>query len=112
MTYPMCEQTVTVYRKAGDTVCRQVHEGCFYHWQDRLVRAAAGVRLERTFLLIMPGQTQQVFPGDRVLEGVGPEVTAQQWAGFIPVNVPTLSEAEYAKVWRLDGAVCHTEAGR
>ncbi len=112
MTYPLCHQTVTVYRRAGESISRLVVEGCAYQWQDCRVEDELGAHLERRFLLILPGDRQQVFPGDRIYDGIGPEITAADWADFIPVNVPTLSEVAYAKPWYLDGQLCHVEAGR
>jgi len=57
-----------------------------------------------------PGESQQVFPGDRVYEGVGPiEV---DWDTFIPVLVEGLGEVAYATAYYWQGDFCHTEAGR
>ena len=112
MMYPLCQQTVTVYRREENGICRQVFENCFYHFTDVRKDNGGDVRYEREFLLIVPGETQWVFPGDRVLEGVGPEIGPEDWTAFLPVNVYGLSQARYAKVFRLDGEICHTEAGR
>lgn len=111
MDYPMCCQTVTVYRKEGSAVTRRVARDCYYRYEDALTEDEQGQRFVRRFLLIQPGELP-LRPGDRVLEGEGPEVTAAQWEGFVPVNVPGLSQAAYATAWRLSGQVCHWEAGR
>lgn len=112
MIYPLCKQTVTVYRRQGQCVLRQVFGNCYYEWQDCLHEAEEGIRMERKFLLVIPGAVQTVFAGDRILEGEGPEITAAEWADFIPVKVPGLSEAAYAVCRRHGGNICHTEAGR
>lgn len=112
MTYPLCHQTVTVYHREGQQIIRKVAENCYYHWQDQKLVDAEGVRLDRKFLLILPGDTQGVFPGDRIYDGEGPEVSLGQWAEFLPVLVPGLSEAAYAICHSFDGRICHTEAGR
>ena len=107
VAYPLCNQTVTVYRKDGT---RLVLTGVWYQWEDRLHREAEGDRWERIFLLVVPGKEQQVFVGDRVYPGIGPEEIL--WREFIPANVPGLSEADYAKLLFCNGIPCHTQAGR
>ena len=107
LDYGLCTQTVTVYRKDGS---REVLENCHYSWEDRLVTHDTGNRWERSFLLIVPGETQRVFAGDRVYAGIGPEKV--DWNRFLPVNTPGLSEAAYAKLLLWEGFPCHTEAGR
>ena len=110
LDYSLCRQTVTVYRKQGDEIRRQVVDGCYYGWQEQEITDEWGCRRETTFLLIMPGSTQQVFVGDRVYDGIGPE--AVQWQSFLPVNVAGLGEVAYVKPCRWDGEICHVEAGR
>ena len=109
MRNPLCCQTVTIYRKTGDTVSRTVAEDCFYQWEDCLEEADEGVRFRRKFLLIAP---VEAAPGDRVLAGVGPVVTADEWAQFLPVHIPTLAEASYASPKYFCGRLHHYEAGR
>ena len=101
----MCDQTVTLYRRVGDSVQRQVLDGCFYRFED----SAAEDRFTRKFLLICPGN-REIRPGDRVLEGIGPEDVV--WAEFLPIAVPGLGEVAYAAPWRWDGKIVHWEAGR
>lgn len=105
LTYPMCDRTVTVYRRVGDAVERRVLEGCFYRYQDTVGEE----QFVRKFLLIWPGQ-EAIRPGDRVLDGVGPETVC--WEEFLPVNVPGLAEAAYAAPWYWEGKISHWEAGR
>lgn len=107
LDYSLCCQTVTVYRMGGH---REVLENCRYAWEDRLLREETGNRWERTFLLIVPGEEQKVFPGDRVYPGIGPE--SVDWNAFLPVNTPGLSEASYAKLCFWQDRPVHTEAGR
>ena len=109
--YPLCSQTVTVYHKTGSAVERRVAPGCYYHYEDVCTEDAVGIRRRRKFLLIQPGE-KRIYPGDRIFDGVGPEVTAADWAGFLPIGVPGLSEAAYATPWHWEGRLCHTEAGR
>ena len=112
LDYSMCCQTVTVYRKQGQSILRQVIHNCFLQWEEAMSYDSLGKCKERKFLLIQPGKEQLIFPGDRVLEGIGPEVTEAQWDLFLPVRVPGLGETEYAKGYHWQGVFCHTEAGR
>ena len=110
LDYTLCCQTVTVYRKTGDRILRQVLQGCYYCFRDRVVHDELGRRMQRNFLLIAPGKEQSVFAGDRILEGIGPEEV--DWNRFIPSLVFGLSEAQYANLCTWEGIPCHTEAGR
>lgn len=112
LDHSLCDRTVTVYRNQGDTVSRLVAEGCYFSWQEEQVVDDMGSRRETLCLLIMPGDTQRVFVGDRVFDGIGPEVKAEDWAAFIPVKVPGLAEISYVKPCHWDGRLCHVEAGR
>lgn len=111
ISYALCDQTVTVYHRQGDTVQRRVASGCFYRFEDHLTEDENGLRFVRKFLLIQPGPVP-VHPGDRILEGEGPAVTADRWDRFLPVTVPGLSEVAYAAPWHWEGRICHWEAGR
>lgn len=110
--YSVCCQTVTVYRKTSAGIQRTELSGCFLQWEDTVSYNRLGGQRERKFLLIQPGRCQQVFPGDRVMEGIGPEITEGEWATFVSELVDNLGEVAYAKVYRWQGSFCHTEAGR
>ena len=110
--YGLCCQTVTVYRKEEDSVQRQVVDGCYLQIEDVQKEHLAGGLAERKFLLIMPGDRQRVYPGDRIYDGIGPEVDENRWPMFIPATVPMLVEAEYVKPFCWQGQLCHVEAGR
>lgn len=110
--YSICSQTVTVYRAAPDGVIRTELPGCFLLWQEEMSYGQLGRQQVRKFQLIQPGECQQVFPGDRVMEGIGPEITKAEWPRFVPELVEGLGEVAYAKVYRWQGQYCHTEAGR
>lgn len=109
--YPMCSQTVTVYRLSQDQVYRRVQPGCYYRWRDYVSQDDQGDRLVRNFLLIQPGENP-IYPGDRIFDGEGPILTVQDWEGFLPVRVPGLSETAYAQPWYWQDKLCHWEAGR
>ena len=110
--YSLCNQTVTVYHKDGDKYTRTVHDRAFLDFRKTLTTDKTGSKESNSFLLVIPGDTQAVFVGDKVLLGVGPEIaTAKDWAAFVPVKVPGLVVVDYVdvKYWR--GQIVHTEAG-
>ncbi len=110
LDYSLCDKTVTLYRKQGDQVFRQVVDGCSYVWQQEQTAGEYGIRKHTSFSLIIPGDKTPVYPGDRVLEGVGPEQV--DWTAFIPEAVWGLGEVAYVKNICWNGKVCHVEAGR
>ena len=109
MKHPLCVQTVTLYRLAGDEVLRIPVENAFYSWQDCLAEGEDGIRFQRKCFLVTP---VEILPGDRVLEGVGPEIEKSEWTAFLPVNIPTLSEVAYAEPKYFFGKLHHYEGGR
>lgn len=111
LDYSLCTDTVTVYRKESEGVFRQVLDNCFLSWEEQVVTDKFGTRKGVEFLLICPGDTQKIFPGDRIYAGVGPEAEEVQWGEFLPAAVPGLGQVSYVRVYRLDGENCHTEAG-
>lgn len=111
LDYSLCNQTVTLYRLRGDALHRQVVEKAFYQWERREHPEELGIRQDTVFTLILPGQWE-LQPGDRVFSGIGPVISKNQWAGFIPACVEGLSQVQYVKKFSWQGAVCHTEAGR
>lgn len=111
LTYPFCDTTVTVYHKDSTGIHRTVAQG-FYRWEDSVRETDGVAHFARKFLLILPGSSQQVFPGDRVIAGEGPEISPAEWESFVPSLVPGLSQAAYATPWYWEGVIAHTEAGR
>lgn len=110
--YLFCDRTVTVYRKEQGQVKRLVVENCFYHHQLVQRETGYGKRLDRLFLLVMPGQHQRVFPGDRIYDGIGPAAGDIDWGSFVPAAVEGLSQVAYVTPWYWEGKLCHVEAGR
>ena len=111
LDYGFCRDTVTVYRKSSDGISRQVIDGCFLSWGEQAVTDVRGSRKGTEFLLIIPGEEQLVFPGDRVYAGIGPEVTEETWGAFLPAAVSGLGQISYVRLYRLAGELCHVEAG-
>ena len=112
VNYSLCDQTVTVYHKDGDKYTRTVYDRAFLDFRKTLTTDKTGSRESNSFLLVIPGDTQAVFVGDKVILGEGPEITtAKDWTTFVPVKVPGLVVVDYVdvKYWR--GQIVHTEAG-
>lgn len=110
--YRALEQTVTVYRMADGQVSRREYGSAYLQMQTQAQWDAQGREEKRKFLLILPGEAVSLSPGDRVYDGIGPEVTAEQWSRFIPALVEGLGQIQYVKPYFWQGVLCHTEAGR
>ena len=110
MVYPLCNMTVTIYRKTDQGIQRQVLQGCYYEWEQTCTREAAGLRKDRKFLLVIPRGRGEVSIGDRVLAGIGPETV--DWNRFVPAAVEGLGQVAYLRPCYYNSILCHTEAGR
>lgn len=111
VTYNLCTDTVTVYHKDGQTIRRAVHNRAFFDHKKTVNVDKTGSAESSGFLLVIPGDAQTVWPGDKIIRGEGPEVTAETYAHFIPGKVPGLVVADYVDVKYWAGQIVHTEAG-
>ena len=110
--YRLCDQTVTVYHKAGETYSKAVHRRAFLDFKKTQTVDRVGTHEASSFLLVIPGPAQAVFPGDKVLLGEGPDVTDREaWAALIPAKVPGLCVVQYVDCKYWAGQMVHTEAG-
>ena len=110
--YRMCNQTVTVYHKDGDTYTRTVYTRAFLDFKKTQTVDKTGSKEANSFLLVIPGCTQAVFVGDKVMLSEGPDIsTRDEWASFIPAKVPGLVVVSYADPKYWNGKLVHTEAG-
>lgn len=110
--YRMCRQTVTVYHKDGDTYTRTVYKKAFLDFRKNQTVDKTGSKESNTFLLVIPCDTQAVFAGDKVLMGIGKEITTrEEWAALIPATTPGLVVVKYVdpKYWGTQ--IVHVEAG-
>lgn len=108
MDYPLCCQTVTVYRQESGSVKRCVYTDCYYQWQYCQEETALGLQVKTTALLLVP-QSADLRPGDRVLPGCGPETVA--WETFLPAQVEGLCQLTYVRPWYWESRFSHWEAG-
>ena len=110
--YRLCNQTVTVYHKDGDTYTRTVYEQAFLDFKKTQSVDKTGSKEANSFLLVIPGDTQAVFVGDKVMIGEGPEITTRdEWAAFNPKEVPGIAVVDYVDTKYWNGQIVHTEAG-
>ena len=111
----LCNQTVTVYRKEEGTAKfeKTVFEKAFLDFRKTVLTDRLGATESTSFLLVIPGRVQTVFPGDKVLLGCGPEIpSGDYWAKeFIPSKVDGLVVVKYADPKYWNGEIVHTEAG-
>ena len=112
VNYQMCNQTVTVYRQSDGKYIRTVYTNAFLDHKKTLSVDKSGSKEANSFLLVIPGASQTVFVGDKVYDGIGPEVANREaWATFTPAKVPGLVVVSYADPKKWNGHIVHTEAG-
>lgn len=110
--YRLCNQTVTVYHKDEDKYTRTVYKNAFLDFRKTQTVDKTGSKEANSFLLVIPGSKQAVFTGDKVLLGVGPEITnREEWSAFIPAKVNGLVVVSYVDPKYWNGKIVHTEAG-
>ncbi len=110
--YRLCNQTVTVYHPDGDKYTRTVYRRAFLDFRKTQSVDKTGSKEANSFLLIVPGDTQAVFVGDKVLLGEGQEIADRAaWAALIPSKVSGLVVVGYADPKYWGGKLVHTEAG-
>ena len=108
MDLPLCHQTVTVYHLKGDGIHRRVISGCYYDWKQIRRAEGEGIHRDTAFLLILPAG-EQLDPGDRIYDGIGPENV--DWELFVPARIPGLSQAAWVRPCYVGSSLHHTEAG-
>lgn len=112
VNYRLCNQTVTVYHKDGDSYSRKVFDNAFFEFKKNEIITKTGSSEVNSFLLVIPCVEQGVFNGDKVLLGTGPEIASRDdWAAFIPAKENGLCVVKYVdpKYWH--GRMVHVEAG-
>ena len=104
--YRLCNMTVTVYHREGLT--RQVFNRAYYEYASSLDTHKGVQAGDGSMLLVLPGPLQTVFPGDKVMPGVGPEMT--DWGQLTPANTPGLRVIGQVACKFFGGKMCHVEA--
>jgi hypothetical protein len=98
LDYALCTMTATVYHREGLT--RRVLEGVYLEYADTLSVSGGMACRDRSLLLVIPG-FDPIAPGDKVLPGIGPEVTCWEELTTGPV---TSVKPRYFR-----GELCHME---
>lgn len=109
MNHPLCCQTVTLYRREGQEISRQVLTDCFYRYSDQVSERNSISQFNRDFLLITDAP---VTLGDRIYDGIGPLISPQQWELFIPELISGLSQIDKVTPYYFGAQLSHYEAGR
>ena len=106
LDYSLCDQTVTLYRKSGETVTRKVIPNAYLSKKVSTPNEGYGKSKEKTFLLIIP-EDFDLQPGDRVFRGIGPEEV--NWQTFVSAYIEALYEVGRVKKQLWEGEVTHVE---
>ena len=114
--YSLCRQTVTVYHPQKDSrgqisaVDVHTYQGFLDFKKVRNVEKT-GSSEATSFLLVIPGDRQTVYPGDKVLLGEGQPIPPEEWKDLIPSKVAGLCVVKYADIKYWGTQIVHTEAG-
>ena len=134
MDYSLCRRTVTLYHRlpGPEFSCRRiVFAGAFLDLTENRAVREGGTQLENSFLLVLPcgwqdrlrwlrpedydraeeRQQREHFtlaPGDRVMEGEGPELTAADWTALPAKGGCGVVKETAERSWM--GRLCHIEA--
>lgn len=113
--YSLCQDTVTVYHEENGEVTRTVHERAYLDFKKTENIDRTGSAESNGFLLVIPGDVQACYVGDKVMLGEGPQVPDAEvlkwWRTFIPTKVDGLVVVKYVDMKRWGGRYVHTEAG-
>lgn len=110
--YRLCNQTVTVYHRSGETYSRKIINNAFFDFKKNESIDKTGSSEVNSFLLIVPCSEQAVFVGDKVLLGEGKPIdTPEAWAAFIPSKVAGLCVLKNVDPKYWGGRMVHVEAG-
>jgi hypothetical protein len=103
----MWSDVITIYRKHDSRVERIVAENCHIETKVEQTKTVMGEGERQVCSFFLPGAAP-VFPGDRVVAGIGPEVYT--WAQVNEDHIPGLVELIYTKPYFCHGRLHHTEA--
>lgn len=113
--YDLCRQTVTVYHACYNPfrVTRCVIHGAYFERKTVQTVDKSGGKSCDEFLLVIPNKNaRRAAPalfngipgvyvlecGDRIVEGVGEEITTrEQWGSFVPANRPGVVTADWVR---------------
>lgn len=112
LNYALCNQTVTVYHQDGDQYQRTIYHNAYLDYRKNHNVDKTGSRESNSFLLVIPGENVCLYAKDKVILGAGRVISnREEWAKFIPANVPGLVVIQYVDPKYFNGHQCHVEAG-
>lgn len=111
LDYSLCDQTVTIYRMAQGQLIRQVTDGALLTVEYEQTPGVSGEEYTVHCHVILAGEDACLLPGDRIMQGIGPELSPAEWGQFLPVRVPGLAQLERVKPFYWQGRQCHVEGG-
>ena len=95
-----------------DRYTHTVYTNAFLDYKKVLNIDKTGSAETNSFLFVLPCNRQTMFPGDKVLLGIGePVETREAWAALIPSKVPGLCVVKYVDLKYFNGQIVHLEAG-
>lgn len=123
LDYRLCSQTVTLYHLTGKGsaygCARTVFRGAYLEAEQTGGTDKTGATGQQGFLLVLPsgfggrpvwGEHYTLSPGDKVLLGEGPELTAREdWQAMLPAVRNDLFVVRRVAVRHWQGSVCHAE---
>lgn len=127
--YDLCRQTVTVYHACYNPfrVTRCVIHGAYFERKTVQTVDKSGGKSCDEFLLVIPNKNaRRAAPalfngipgvyvlecGDRIVEGVGEEITTrEQWGSFVPANRPGVVTVDWVRDMGCRNVLYHVEAG-
>ena len=126
--YDLCRQTVTVYHACYNPfrVTRCVIHGAYFERKTVQTVDKSGGKSCDEFLLVIPNKNaRRAAPalfngipgvyvlecGDRIVEGVGEEITTrEQWGSFVPANRPGVVTVDWVRDMGCRNVLYHVEA--
>ena len=109
--YDLCRKTVTLYRLENGIVRRRQLYGVHYEYHSSQAEDQHGRHQQTTSLLVVPGSAD-IRLGDRIYNGIGPDINEREWRHFLPILIDGLSEINFVSPKYWEGQLCHIEAGR
>ena len=113
LSYALCNQTVTVYHLNRTTkeVTKAVYKNAFLDFKKTENVDKTGRTESNSFLLIIPGSTQTVFAGDKVVLGDCADISYEDWSKYVPTNTPGMVVVRYVDCKYWNNTMVHLEAG-
>ena len=113
LSYALCNQTVTVYHLDRTTkeVTKVVYKNAFLDFKKTENVDKTGRTESNSFLLIIPGSTQTVFAGDKVVMGDCADIAYADWSKYVPTNTPGMVVVRYVDCKYWNNTMVHLEAG-